>query len=229
MINWSFQDQCRRNWTDQDFRCNLVSCCRQIWISWNGYYWEPCLYEEADFEISFVLVWPFRVLVSFYCGGGNRIPGAVEVKSGLRFRSSSRGAGQFCSMDGRSAGLERLICSQITVWFVLGIKHGGSLHAFADVSEYRYGTIIFYHSRYGSLQLVISRGWVSPIKSMTLPWLKLMACLRGCHLLSLVMKTAAEGSHSLHVFVWLNGGSLLDQKRCSDVEARYVYDRVIEI
>lgn len=105
-----------------------------------------------------------------------------------------------------------------------------SLHVFCDASKLAYATCIFLRSKDQnsiSCQLVQARTRVSPLKSITIPRLELLACTIGARLAKSV-KTDLR-MPDLATFFWSDSNNALYWIKKNDQWAPFVYNRVQEI
>ncbi|GFT96034.1 uncharacterized protein TNCV_313171 [Trichonephila clavipes] len=105
-----------------------------------------------------------------------------------------------------------------------------SLHVFCDASKAAYATCIFLRSENensASCQLVQARSRVTPLKSISIPRLELLACTIGARLARTVKEDLKLPS--LPVFYWSDSTNALYWIKKSENWAVFVSNRVKEI
>ncbi|GFY19650.1 integrase catalytic domain-containing protein [Trichonephila clavipes] len=105
-----------------------------------------------------------------------------------------------------------------------------NLHIFCDASKLSYATAIFLKSESESqvsVQLVLAKSRIAPLKAMSIPKLELMACIIGVRLTDMVKK--ALSIKYIEEYYWADSTSVLYWINHDDIWTVFVKNRVKEI
>jgi hypothetical protein len=114
-----------------------------------------------------------------------------------------------------------------------GLKKGTGkyqLHVFSDACKYCFATVIFIRSESSegvTVQLLMSKSRVAPVKPSTIPRLELMGCVIGARLLDSVKQ--ALSMENVPVHFWSDSTTALSWIKRSDEWGTFVGNRVREI
>ncbi|XP_054714529.1 uncharacterized protein LOC129224138 [Uloborus diversus] len=105
-----------------------------------------------------------------------------------------------------------------------------SLHTFCDASKLSFATVIFLRSESKdqvSVQLVLAKSRIAPLKTMSIPRLELMACTIGVRLTDTVKR--ALSIQDIEEYYWTDSTSVLYWITHEDTWTVFVKNRVKEI
>jgi len=115
-----------------------------------------------------------------------------------------------------------------------GQCHGDNmmqLHTFCDASLDAYAVVIFLHtenqSRQVSVQLVMAKSRLAPVKRPSIPRLELVACVIGARLTHFVKESL--DMPAVHSFLWSDSSTALSWIKRNDEWGTFVGNRVKEI
>jgi len=106
--------------------------------------------------------------------------------------------------------------------------HIDNLFVFVDASTKAYGAIVYLNSS-SQVCLAMSKNRVAPLKTISLPWLELMAAVTATRLAEFVCSSIPHDQQSLNVYFWTDSQTVLHWISKDISSKQFISHRIKEI
>jgi hypothetical protein len=121
-------------------------------------------------------------------------------------------------------------CQYISICRNISLIDGADVYAFCDASSKAYGAVVYVKSHMtDTVQFVIAKARVVPVKAPTLPQLELTAANLAARLISYVCKSLLPNAVICKLHVWTDSQIVLSWLKSSKLNKQFVQNRVNNI